>query len=171
MACFEEYHGFGVVVHHLYTFRVYFQMHPVRFAPGKLSTSEVFQLSQSSRVPTRRVKASTAPGFRPGFCFGVYTHSAAGSEVSIAPKHCSMRAYTISNNASRLECLWSNAASASCMTHRLADPHQRPMGRLPRQCCSRCPRRNSSSPPTSVRHPQSLVRRGLWRGWARRAAD
>jgi len=42
------------------------------------------------RVPTRRVKASTAPGFKPGFCFGLYIHSVAGFEVSIA-------LYTLSN--------------------------------------------------------------------------
>jgi hypothetical protein len=70
MTHFEEQHRSGVVHLHLYTCRVYFQIRPVRFAPGKLSTSEVVQISQSCRVPTRRVKASTAPGFKPGFCFG-----------------------------------------------------------------------------------------------------
>jgi hypothetical protein len=72
MTLFEEgQHRSGVVHLHLYTCRVYFQIYPVGFAPGKLSTSsEVVQLSQRCRVPTRRVKASTAPGFSPGFCFG-----------------------------------------------------------------------------------------------------
>lgn len=73
MTHFEEQNRSGAVHLHLCTFRVYFQIYPVEFAPGKLSRSELVQIKYRkalANVPMRRVKASTAPGFKPGFCFG-----------------------------------------------------------------------------------------------------
>ena len=58
MTHFEEQNRSGAVHLHLCTFRVYFQIYPVEYRKAL------------ANVPMRRVKASTAPGFKPGFCFG-----------------------------------------------------------------------------------------------------
>lgn len=69
-----------------------------------------------------------------------------------------MCAYITWNNASRPAVHESISAFFFCTTRRLADLHRQPMGHLPHRCGFHCPRKNWSSLPTSVRHPQSLVR-------------